>query len=121
MAQPALPIAFAICGAPSRIRSAVKSAAPARPSNQTVIWILPGAFMMFDSNSGAHEKMRLWESNFARPIPTFNAVERLEQVALFAPQAQGQRRRCQAATQLQEVGSSFGVSASPQPRKASTK
>ena len=37
----------------------MKSAAPARPSNHTVIWILPGAFIVFETNSGARKKMRL--------------------------------------------------------------
>jgi hypothetical protein len=29
-----------------------------RPSNHMVIWIFPGAFMAFESNSGASSEMR---------------------------------------------------------------
>src|SRR5205809_5732553 len=45
MAQPAEAKAAPTWGAPCRMSRIVKSAAPARPSNHTVIWIFRGAFM----------------------------------------------------------------------------
>src|SRR2546427_6588865 len=46
MAQPAEAKAAPTWGAPCRMSRIVKSAAPARPSNHTVIWIFPGAFIV---------------------------------------------------------------------------
>src|SRR5260370_37666874 len=45
MAHPAEAKAAPTWGAPCRMSRIVKSAAPARPSNHTVIWIFPGAFI----------------------------------------------------------------------------
>src|SRR5882724_9671182 len=45
IAQPAEAKAAPTWGAPCRMSRIVKSAAPARPSNHTVIWIFPGAFI----------------------------------------------------------------------------
>src|SRR5437773_10967443 len=59
MAHPAAANAIPTCETPWRTSRKVKSAAPARPSNHTVIWIFPGAFIVFETNSGAREKMRL--------------------------------------------------------------
>src|SRR5206468_12444512 len=46
MAQPAEAKAAPTWGAPCRMSRTVKTAAPARPSNHTVIWIFPGAFIV---------------------------------------------------------------------------
>src|SRR6266516_2453802 len=45
IAQPAEAKAAPTWGAPCRMSRIVKSAAPARPSSHTVIWIFPGAFI----------------------------------------------------------------------------
>src|SRR5438067_13064024 len=50
---------MATCDTPWRISRKVKSAAPARPSNHTAIWIFPGAFIVLQTNSGARGKLRL--------------------------------------------------------------
>src|SRR5437867_12079349 len=58
IAHPAEAKAAPTWGAPCRMSRTVKSAAPARPSNHTVIWIFPGAFIVFETYSDARNKMR---------------------------------------------------------------
>src|SRR6266545_1562371 len=111
------------CEAPWRMSRKVKSAAPARPSDHIVIWILPGAFIVFETNSGAREKMRLRHDK--KPMLAQICAERhlispgdFARVVLSPRRAPGQVRQQGAR---QGLGPPFVASAYRQPNKTPTR